>query len=167
VRVSLALHTSDLARRASEPCASSSTEITTSLELHTGSDAQRAIGSSGAKSEENCVGSGHRTKLVATNKTRTSWETVVFSGSSKPKLFADGVGVEPSEAVSANSTPLSSSGCACVSQEEVDVALVVAKSTDEGDLSGLCLSRSHSMLDLGQLERGGESIVDRRHDRLR
>ena len=83
------------------------------------------------KSREDSEGSRHRTKRVATSTT-TSCAAVELSGSSgKPKLSADGVGVVLIELVSANSAPLSSS-----SFKEVDVALELAVSTDEGDSSG-------------------------------
>jgi len=113
------------------------------------------------KSGGDSEGSGHRTKLVATNTTTTNaCDSVELFGSGKPKLPADGVGVVPSEAVSTKTAPLSIG-------EDVDVALVVAKPTDEGNSNGARVGRFHSMLYLGQLDSGGESIVDRRYDRLR
>ena len=75
---------------------------------------------------------------------------VVPFGFGEPKLFADGVGVELGEAVSANSTPCS---CYCSSTwcrrfKEVDIALMVAKSTGDGNSNGLRGSRLRSKVDL-------------------
>jgi len=103
--------------------------------------------------------------VVATNNTNSSCGAVELSGSGKPKLSADGVGVVPSEAVSANSAPLPSRKNCII--KEVDVALEVAVPAGEGDSSDLCVSCSHGTFNLGQQERVRENIVDRRHDRLR
>jgi len=108
-------------------------------------------------SEENCVGRGHRTKPVALNRT-SKWLAIVPFGFGEPKLFADCVGVNLGEAVSANSTPYSSS-TRCRRGKEVDVALVVAKSTGDGDSNGLRGSRLRSKVDLGLNYSDGESSV--------
>jgi len=137
----VALHTSDLASRArgrrheytggwvysQEP----STVLDTA-ETTISRGAPQASSRKGTKEGE--VGRGHRTKPVALNRT-SSCEAVVPFGFGEPKLFADSVGVELGEAVSANSAPLSS--CCGSSRyrwlKEVDVALVVAKSTGDSD----------------------------------
>merc|ERR1719403_159954 len=75
-------------------------------------------------SEEDCVGRGHRTKLVATNRTSKRDAPEPF-GFGEPKLFADGVGVKLGEAVSANSAPCRRWVSSCSSRgKDVDVALV-------------------------------------------
>jgi len=159
MRVTLALHTSNLARNTRS--SKSPTYIDASPETCVSSSALRA-NTSEDESEE-----GDRTKRVASNKSGGSVEAVVRFGSGKPKLFADSVGFNLSEAVSANSAPALVSSRGRKTVKEVDVALVVAKPTDEGDSIAYRLRFSHSMLDLGHLERDRESIVDRRHDSLR
>jgi len=174
MRVVLALHTSD-ARRAIGSSSISSSHTSATQEIYTVGDALRASWWCGKdrrnSANEKCVGSRHRTKRIANNSTSVPCEAVVRFGSGKPKLFADGVGVNLGEAVSANSTPAQSSGKREADTwgrvKEVDVALVVAVATGEGDSSGCRRSRSHSMVNLSQLKRGREGIVDRRHDSLR
>ena len=70
-------------------------------------------------------------------------------------MFADGVGVKLGEAVSANSAPCCRSSrwrrrsaSRCSRGKDVDIALVVAKSTGEGDSSGYRVSQSNSIVDL-------------------
>jgi len=163
MRVILALHPTDLATRTRSTKTSSGTTAT--QEIYISNVALRARKTwSCCTTEADCVGSGHRTKRVANDNPRDNVEPIVRFGSGKPKLLTHGVGVNLGEAISANTAPLSRSYCIV---KEVDVALVVAMSTGEGNPSGSRLSCSHSMIDLGHLKRGGESIVDRRHDSLR
>jgi len=172
MRLLLALHTSDLARIAISTNGSARTRaVRGTQEIYTNSGALRARSwycrkNCRTSAHAHYVGSGHRTKRVANNNTSSMGEPVVRFGSRKSKLSADGVGVKPSKAVSANSAPLTR-GRGCIWIKEVDVALMVAMSTGEGDSSGCSRSCSHSMIDLSRLESDRERTVDRRHDSLR
>merc|ERR1719481_1676651 len=106
MRVTLALHTSDLARIASST--KNTSQTATSPETSVSSGAPRAKRGTRSSSDDESE-EGGRTKHVATNNTSGRVEAVVPFGSGKPKLFADGVGINLSEAVSANRAPALSS----------------------------------------------------------